>query len=251
MYTDVGCLEWHPMYVSKDIHESGDIEGSYKTKAGGTSLIQFDYNYSGDSQCVSCGLVNPPLTGESYLCCEDCQTTQRCDECGYVTRDEYYYLEGYRLCEECWNEQVRDCIHCEEPHFKDDMLKVFVRIPLSKEYQNKLIEDGYDEPKEGEEIYGILSEPIYLCYYHKNQFCENGLKDNDYIHKSLVRYEFGEQYYIDVSNILVDEYEWEEYLPWTFAYRLKEAQETGDYDGLATQFSYHIGFRHCKELPRD
>ena len=64
---------------------------------------------------------------------------------------DYYYLDGYRLCDECWGEKVRDCIHCEEPHFKDDMIRVFVRIPLSKEYQNKLFEDGYDEPKEGEE----------------------------------------------------------------------------------------------------
>jgi hypothetical protein len=66
-----------------------------------------------------------------------------------------------------------------------------------------------------------------------------------------MRYEFGEQYYIDASNILVDEYEWGEYLPWTFADRLEEAQKTGDYDGLATQFCYHINFKYCKELPRD
>ena len=114
-----------------------------------------------------------------------------------------------------------------------------------------MIEDGYDEPKEDEEIYGILSEPVYLCDYHKEQFCEKGLKNNDYIHKCLMRYEFGEQYYIDASNILVDEYDWEEYLPWTFANKLEEAQTTGDYDGLATQFCYHINFKHCKELPRD
>ena len=251
MYTDVGCLEWHPMYVSKDIHENGDIEGSYKTNACGTPLIQFDYNYSGESQCVSCGLVNPPLSSESCLCCEGCQVTHRCDECGYHVGDDYYYLDGYRLCDECWGEKVRECIHCEEPHFKDDMIRVFVRIPLSKEYQNKLFEDGYDEPKEGEEIHGVLSEPVYLCGYHKDQFCERGLKNNDYIHKCLMRHEFGEQYYIDASNILVDEYDWEEYLPWTFANKLEEAQITGDYDGLATQFCYHINFKHCKELPRD
>lgn len=251
MYTDVGCIDWHPMYVSKDIHENGDIEGCYKTNACGNPLIQFDYNYSGDSQCVSCGLVNPPLASESCLCCEGCQVTHRCDECGYRVDDDYYYLDGYRLCDECWSEKVRDCIHCEEPHFKDDMLKVFVRIPLSKEYQNKLIEDGYDEPEEGEEIHGVLSEPVYLCGYHKDQFCERGLKNNDYIHKCLMRHEFGEQYYIDASNILVDEYNWEEYLPWTFANKLEEAQKTGDYDGLATQFCYHINFKHCKELSRD
>lgn len=252
MYTDVGCLEWHPMYVSKDIHENGDIEGSYKIyPCSGTPLIVFDYNYSGDSQCISCGLIDPPLASESCLCCESCQVTQRCDECGYRVDDDYYYLDGYRLCEECWSEKVRDCIYCEEPHFKDDMLKVFVRIPLSKEYQNKLVEDGYDEPRDGEEIHGILSEPVYLCGYHKDQFCERGLKNNDYIHKCLMRHEFGEQYYIDASNILVDEYDWEEYLPWTFANKLEEAQTTGDYDGLATQFCYHINFKHCKELPRD
>ena len=250
MYTDVGCLDWHPMYVNKNIHENGDIEGSYSTvNCNNVSIIQFDYNYSGDSQCMSCGAISPPLTSESSLCCENCQMTLRCDECGYhVDYDDYYHLNGYRLCEECWNEKVRDCIYCEEPHFKDDMLKVFIRIPLSKEYQNKLIENGYDEPEEGEEIYGILSEPVYLCEYHKDQFCETGLKNNDCIHKCSIKYEFGGQYYIDASNIIVNEYRWEECSPWTFADKLEEAQITGDYDGLATQFHYHINFKNCKEL---
>jgi hypothetical protein len=250
MYTDVGCLDWHPMYVNKNIHENGDIEGSYSTvNCNNVSIIQFDYNYSGDSQCMSCGKISPPLTSESSLCCENCQMTLRCDECGYpIDYDEHYRLHGYRLCESCWDEKVRDCIYCEEPHFKDDMLKIFIRMPLSKEYQNKLIEEGYDEPEEGEEMYGVLSEPIYLCDYHKDQFCKTGLKDNDYIHKCSMKYNYGEQYYIDASNILVDEYEWTEHLPWTFADKLEEAQKTGDYDGLVTEFYYHINFRPCKEL---
>ena len=245
MYTDVGCLDWHPMYVSKDIHENGNIEGSCKVN----SCIQFDYNYSGDAQCVCCGSLNSAVE-EYELCCENCQFVLKCDECGYrISEDCYYYLEGYRLCDECWDEKVRECIYCEEPDFKENMLEIFVRVPFSKEYQNKLFKNGYDDPKDGEELHGFLSVPIYLCSHHKDQFCKTGLKNNDYIHKCLVRNEFEEQYYIDVSNIVIDEFEWEEYLPWNFTKKLEEAQKTGDYDGLVTDFCYHINFKYCKELP--
>lgn len=69
-------------------------------------LIDTDYNYSGESECMACGGTN--VYREDSLLCNECDPSSYCTYCGeYVDEDELITLsDGTEVCSYCYHEEV-------------------------------------------------------------------------------------------------------------------------------------------------
>lgn len=92
MYNDFGRNH----YIAVNPHNTDDI-------------INFEYCYSGVSECMYCGTIDEScvgqINGEGSLHCMDCCPNIYCDECDERLggRNDFYITEdGERLCEYCW-----------------------------------------------------------------------------------------------------------------------------------------------------
>lgn len=102
--------------------------GSYDKSIERTKPIKIVY--SGLNQCMCCGNTNCYYESEGNLVCEDCYSEDycSCDNCGdRIYSGEEYWVDGYRLCEGCYNERTVWTIDDdEEPHIKDDCIEVYI-----------------------------------------------------------------------------------------------------------------------------
>ena len=65
---------------------------------GGTLKI----NYSGKSECMSCGADTDDFQSEGALSCNECYSPKRCNECGSrLDEDEGWFIDGEWFCEDC------------------------------------------------------------------------------------------------------------------------------------------------------
>lgn len=253
MYSDIGTLDWHPLYLGRHIHKNGELPScayipNYYNH--GKPLICIDYNYSGDSQCMSCGELNPNFEGESYLCCTECQTSFRCGECGeYLCEDDCYWVDGVSICEYCYDEHTRECLMCETSHFEGNMLQIKIHIPVSKEYQEKLYGNGYNRPNDKDyHILPFLTETIDICEDCLENFKSKVLLDDKDIKIFNELYSFGlNTYSVSAADINSSYEKLEDILPDEFLYGLKKAQDTGNYDILADNSYYYLQMKKVKE----
>lgn len=137
MYNDFGCVDQHYICFSKNINPD-DIVGEIKE---GRALPYLAIEYSGKSQCMICGKLSPELEDESCLACNDCQGRIRCDCCGELI-GESYTVDGYELCQWCYENRVYECPVCEEEHFEDSMISMQI-IPELTEEHVKTLRDHY------------------------------------------------------------------------------------------------------------
>lgn len=175
MYTDVGALPYHPMYLGEELTAESSAVHKY---SNGNKVWEF--NYSGASQCVSCGELDPHLAEDSSLCCEKCEDIIRCCECGYaLSRGEEYTIGEYHLCEECWQNCTTTCTACEETDFSDNMQPITL-IPRLSEEQQDILCALWNQPKEEDKQLFLLSsdEGFWheLCYTCLANFSERYLK---------------------------------------------------------------------------
>lgn len=87
MYNDFDCEQW--AYFGTDI-----------------SIGHVNITYSGASECMACGRTNIYVEDgeEGNLCCEDCNPTIRCEECGdRICGDDVYEVDGDKLCSYCYD----------------------------------------------------------------------------------------------------------------------------------------------------
>lgn len=91
-------------------------------------IIDFNYNYSGVSECVWCGNTNEGQIGINYnteaLCCSNCDETYCCDCCNetFHGSDSYYTTEeGCRICEYCWEECTERDITNDSYYLRENM----------------------------------------------------------------------------------------------------------------------------------
>lgn len=249
MYTDVGCLDWHALYVGTNVCEANmdKYNGKYIVK-NNISVIYLDYNYSGDSQCISCGSLTNNFEGEGCLCCCDCQKDLRCYECDdYLDYDNAYNLHGHYLCEYCWDKYVRDCMVCGDSEFKSDMCKIEIYIPISEDYQKELQKiRGCHISEDDYEIKSYFWEPTYVCFDHKKQFERDYLINNAEIKQYTMFGSYGLYYNVSVADINLEEDAWEGILPYDSIERIKEAQKSGEYDELAKYYMDSLEVKKVK-----
>jgi hypothetical protein len=134
MYSDFGCLDAHWMCFSSDI-DPDEISAKDEWRSAYLPIP-----YSGNSQCMICGEINPPFEDESCLACEDCQERQHCDCCG-ETVSETWEVDGMHLCEYCWENRVHECANCGNEHYDDDMTAIHVIPRINEELRKELCEN--------------------------------------------------------------------------------------------------------------
>lgn len=93
----------------------------------------FEYCFSGNSECVICG---EDLSGyyegdldPAALTCESCECRRRCYECGdYIDAEEGYEIDGHYYCYNCYENCFNTCSCCGEMVHNNDLEPIYLRV---------------------------------------------------------------------------------------------------------------------------
>ena len=264
MYKDVGSLDHHPMFIGKDIHGDGSYHNSYVNKwYDNNKILILEFNYSGASQCMTCGHLNTAFECESYLCCEDCCGSHRCSECGDPISEDYtYWVEGTPLCESCYNDCAAQCIVCEEAHFTSDMQAIYVKIPMPYKEVKKCYKEAFKysfNPVNKKDNYTVmLQDPLYVCCEEEMADVERHMNADAHIK----HFQFADTEWLTDTYALIDIDDINRDLPrnrdfWTyhFPYKMFEnyakAKETGNYDEFIKEYCYRTRINKIKLIDED
>lgn len=100
----------------------------------------FAINYSGSMTCMCCGEDGYWSDDTEAVVCEDCDPPTYCYCCGErINASNSIEVDGELVCEDCYHDLPR-CICCEDAHFEDDFIPVFVG-----HIDNQTINVDYDE----------------------------------------------------------------------------------------------------------
>lgn len=104
------------------------------------------YNYSGLSECMICGKLDPYFDNPDHLACMDCEKTIICCSCDEYCRDEYcrdeyYEFDGQFYCPECYSERIGRCESCDEEEYLSRLKKIQVIPRFPKEKSKEILED--------------------------------------------------------------------------------------------------------------
>lgn len=86
------------------------------------------FSYSGSSECMACGQLDPYFSCEEQLVGDCCEEHYTCDCCGdsYYSEDDLYYIDGLMLCEACVNDRCLEDAITGELHYDDNMIEVYL-----------------------------------------------------------------------------------------------------------------------------
>lgn len=97
-------------------------------------------NYSGTSECMSCGATDIDVDGdEGVLVCDCCEGFTRCDFCDVriYDGDEIYTVEGVKLCSSCYeNRAFEDAYDNEVYLYENGCYEIF--LGLSQKWADKI-----------------------------------------------------------------------------------------------------------------
>lgn len=125
MYNDFGNTE------NYGIFSINPPDNKYRT---------FTINYSGLMTCVCCGEDAYWSDDTEMVVCEDCDPPTYCYCCGErVNANDAINVDGELVCEDCYHDLPR-CMCCEDAHFEDNFIPVFVG-----HIDNQTINVDYDE----------------------------------------------------------------------------------------------------------
>ena len=142
MYNDFDAVDKREIYLGTEINIEDcfirDYAYSYVEEKSYKRIAKLHVTYSGCSECMFCGEIDPDVEDESCLICEQCQDICRCDECGETCRD-LIEIDGHMLCSYCYDNRTLPCDACEEMHFDANMTGIYIIPKLSqidfKEYK--------------------------------------------------------------------------------------------------------------------
>lgn len=100
----------------------------------------FTINYSGLMTCMCCGGKDYWDDDTEAVVCEECDPPEYCYCCGErVNASNAIEVDGELVCEDCYHDLPR-CMCCEDAHFEDNFIPVFVG-----HIDNQTINVDYDE----------------------------------------------------------------------------------------------------------
>lgn len=130
MYNDFGSTEHYAMFDMTKIKKRYEEEGD--------SLV-IGFNYSGASECMSCGELlygdrrgDIDFDSESQLCCNDCDperesNTAYCDICGDAfDAEEGIWVGDSYVCPDCFDNECFEDAWSGDYHFNDDRIELFI-----------------------------------------------------------------------------------------------------------------------------
>lgn len=181
MYNDFDAVDKREMYLGTEINIKDcfvrDYAYSYvEEEKSYKRIAELHVTYSGCSECMFCGEIDPDVEDESCLICEQCQDICRCDECGETCHD-LIEVDGHMLCSYCYDNRTLSCDACEEIHFDANMTGIYIIPKLSKidleDYEARASDHWgrmYDKSFEYEE-----GQPHF--YYYRNREYDVNLCD--------------------------------------------------------------------------
>lgn len=180
MYNDFDAVDKREMYLGTKIniedcfikdyydynHDDNDND-SYKC------IAELHVTYSGCSECMFCGEIDPNVEDESCLICENCQDICRCDECG-ETSHNLFDIDGYMLCPYCYDNRTLSCDACEEVHYDANMTGIYIIPKLNqtdfKEYKNIA---GYSYGRMYDDSFEYEPGQKHFFYYRNREYDVN------------------------------------------------------------------------------
>lgn len=125
MYNDFGNTENYAIF------SVNPPDNKYRT---------FTINYSGLMTCMGCGEDGYWSDDTEAVVCEECDPPEYCYCCGErVNANDAIEVDGELVCEDCYHDLPR-CMCCEDAHFEDNFIPVFVG-----HIDNQTINVDYDE----------------------------------------------------------------------------------------------------------
>lgn len=129
--------------------------------------------YSGNSQCMICGDIEPEFEDDGCLACRNCEEYSSCDHCG-GRAGETYYIDGMNLCDTCYDEHVCQCSACERDCYDENMRTIYIIPRVSAEMMEKLRIDykayhyyvsnlAFINDKDTQFIYRKNHPQVWLC----------------------------------------------------------------------------------------
>lgn len=160
MYNDLGTLKTHLMAPAKNLSEEDLVDCYYS----GTYLV---LPYSGVSECMVCGGINPDFDDESCLICDNCIHFIRCEYCDErISPDEGYSIDGRTICHCCYDNHVFTCNYCGEERLEENMYEIRVLPRLSEEHMRVAREAWLQYPEYSKSNYRPLEpEKVEFNYY--------------------------------------------------------------------------------------
>lgn len=205
MYNDLGALFEHLVAPAEDLNEN-DIDNCYYP----THYLLLPY--SGASECMLCGAVDPDFDDESCLICDDCMSFTRCEYCDErISPNDGYSVDGRYICSYCYDNHVFTCNYCGEEHLKEDLMEIRVMPRLSTEYMRIARENWQNlpyysrgnyipsNPEEVEFNFYVRYPTYYVCRdsYCREDWKNSTLKPGAAIHNAEISWDRYEYVYLD------------------------------------------------------
>ena len=186
MYTDVGHVEYHPLYIGTEVRGNNIAKGWQGRRT-------YYFNYSGPMQCMCCGAISGNCSyfaSEGHVFCEECEEVKWCSCCNEAIHGDYYEVEGDTLCSYCYNEETSSCYQCGESYYSNNMRLLNICITPN---ENDISEDGTYKLNIGWNEYNICPS----CW---DKFEKTFLKEGCYIKEFEGSYGVHSVVYLDDLN---------------------------------------------------
>lgn len=134
MYNDFDAIDTREMYLGTEINIKDCSIRDYYGRSYGEDykhIAELHVTYSGCSECMFCGDIDPDVENESCLICEQCQDICRCDECG-DTCQNLIEVDGITLCPYCYDNRTLICDACGEIHYDANMTGIYIIPKLNQ-----------------------------------------------------------------------------------------------------------------------
>ena len=244
MYTDVSesVHASHYLYVGKDIDMT-----DFRVLHPSQKYLAF--NYSGASQCVICGEIDPSFGDSSYVACNKCEDVKVCSYCGdTIPYGEGTYFNNEYICDYCYNEHISRCESCDNDCYSEDMYPIVILPRMSAETAEWAIENHYELKRRedaSDYIPAFCDMTLWVCYdcYAHNHFEQDNLLEGHKLFKFDDHH--GHHYkacYLDDLN--------EDGIQSLLNHRMQEVLRNGigDEKAFITRF-FNYDFRYIKILP--
>ena len=157
MYNDFDAIDTREMYLGTEINIKDCSIRDYYGHSYGTDykrIAELQVTYSGYSECMFCGDIDPDVENESCLICEQCQDICRCDECGDTCQSPIE-VDGLTLCPYCYDNRTLTCDACGEIHYDANMTGIYIIPKLNqadfeeykvaaKDSYGRMYDDGFE-----------------------------------------------------------------------------------------------------------
>lgn len=148
----------HTNYMYNDFHN-----GSYSHIGYFGAWIEEDrrykFTYSGASECMACGDLNPGFDGEGCLageCCWEEDNGEYCDYCEESYHGESHYVDGMYLCDYCYDNHTVYATDG-ETHIEDNCTRIdFMDDKNHTGYVKLYVYDRDHLEREGAEFFKYL-----------------------------------------------------------------------------------------------